>query len=168
MRLSCVLLLASVAFPALAETADAYVRVSPRDRRYLELTDGTPYIPVGLNMISPPYTKNGEEASLAGLDDWLTKLSANGGNYIRVWLSNPFWAVEHEKSGVYDESRARRIDQLLAMCKRHGIRVKLTMEHFRSIGGGKQSWADEPFRNVANGGIAQSMADFFDGEASRA
>ncbi len=92
MRLSCVLLLASVAFPALAETADAYVRVSPRDRRYLELTDGTPYIPVGLNMISPPYTKNGEEASLAGLDDWLTKLSSNGGNYIRVWLSNPFWA----------------------------------------------------------------------------
>jgi len=168
MRLTAVLLLVAAAFPVMADPADAYVRVSPRDRRYLELTDGTPYIPVGLNMIAPPYTRNGEEAALAGLDDWLTKLSSNGGNYIRVWLSNPFWAVEHEKSGVYDETRAKRIDQLLAMCRRHGIRVKLTMEHFRSIGGGKQSWADEPFRNVANGGIAQSMADFFDGEASRA
>ena len=42
------------------------------------------------------------------------------------------------------------------------------MEHFRSIGGGRQSWADKPLHNVANGGTAQSMADFFDGEASRA
>jgi hypothetical protein len=168
MRLSVILLLAVSAFPAMGGPEDAFVRVSPRDHRYFELSDGTPYIPVGLNMISPPYSKGGEEAWLAGMDDWLTKLSANGGNYIRVWLSNPFWAVEHDKSGVYDETRAQRIDKMLAMCRRHGIRVKLTMEHFRSIGGGSQSWADEPFRAMANGGTAKSMADFFDGEASRA
>lgn len=168
MKLSVLLLLIAVAFPVLADPADAYVRVSSRDRRYLELTDGTPYIPIGLNMISPPDIRAGEDAALAGMDEWLTKLSSNGGNYIRVWISSPFWAVEHEKSGEYDESRAKRIDRMLEMCRRHGIRVKLTMEHFRSIGGGKQSWADEPFRNAANGGIAQSMADFFDGEPSRA
>jgi hypothetical protein len=160
-------LLAATVFPALADPADAFVRVSPRDRRYLELTDGTPYIPNGLNMISPPSTKAGEDAALAGMDDWLTKLASNGGNYIRVWLSSPFWAVEHEKSGVYDEARARRIDHLLEVCHRQGIRVKLTMEHFRSIGGGSQSWADEPFRNAANGGIARSMDDFFNGDPSR-
>ncbi|HEY3836416.1 MAG TPA: hypothetical protein VGL72_07590 [Bryobacteraceae bacterium] len=168
MRFSVLLLLLAAAFPAAGDPADAYVRVSPQDRRYLELTDGTPYLPIGLNMIGPPDVQKGEAAALAGMDDWLTKLSSNGGNYIRVWLSNPFWAVEHEKSGEYDEARAKRIDQLLAMCRRHGIRAKLTMEHFRSIGGGRQSWADEPFRNVANGGTATSMADFLDGEASRA
>jgi hypothetical protein len=168
MKFCALLLVLAAATPILADSADAYVRVSTRDRRYLELTDGSPFIPVGLNMISPPYTRNGEEAALAGLDDWLTKLSSNGGNYIRVWLSNPFWAVEHDKAGVYDEARAKRIDQLLALCRKHHIRVKFTMEHFRSIGGGKQAWADEPFRNVANGGPAQSMADFFDGESSRA
>jgi hypothetical protein len=168
MKLCALLLVLAAATPLIADPMDAYVRVSPRDPRYLEISDGSPYIPNGLNMIAPPYTRNGEQAALAGLDDWLTKLSANGGNYIRVWISNPFWAVEHDKSGVYDEARAKRIDELLAMCRRHGIRVKFTMEHFRSIGGGKQAWADEPFRNVANGGIAQSMADFFDGEPSRA
>jgi hypothetical protein len=168
MRLSLVLLTLLAAAPAVADPADAFVRVSPRDRRYLELTDGTPYIPIGLNMISPPNIRDGEEAAFAGLDEWLTSLSANGGNYIRVWLSSPFWAVEHEKSGVYDETRAKRIDRLLEMCRRHGIRVKFTMEHFRSIGGGKQSWADEPLHNVTNGGTAQSIADFFDGEPSRA
>jgi hypothetical protein len=168
MRLSLVLLTLLVASPVMADPADAYVRVSPRDRRYLELTDGTPYIPIGLNMIGPPNIGEGEGAAFKGLDEWLTSLSANGGNYIRVWLSSPFWAVEHEKSGVYDESRAQRIDRLLEMCRRHGIRVKFTMEHFRSIGGGKQSWADEPLHNVTDGGTAQSIADFFDGEPSRA
>lgn len=168
MRLFVILLLAAATLPALADPADAYIRVSPRDHRYLELTDGTPYIPIGLNMIAPPNINKGEEAALAGMDEWLTKLSSNGGNYIRVWLSSPFWAVEHDKSGAYDEARARRIDKLLEMCRRHGIRVKFTMEHFRSIGGGRQAWADEPFRSIANGGTALSMADFFDGEPSRA
>jgi hypothetical protein len=65
MRLCVALLLllsALPALPALAEPADAYVRVNPRDRRYLELTDGTPYIPVGLNMVGPSDIKAGEYA----------------------------------------------------------------------------------------------------------
>ena len=69
---------------------------------------------------------------------------------------------------MYDAEKARRIDRLLDLCRKYHIRVKLTMEHFRSIGGGRQAWADKPLHNVANGGPAQSMADFFDGEASRA
>jgi hypothetical protein len=145
-----------------------YVGVSQRDRRYLELSDGKPYIPIGLNMISPPDVRQGEEAALRGMEAWLASLSANGGNYIRVWLSNDFWDVEHEKSGVYDEEKARRIDRMLDLCRKYGIRVKLTMEHFRTIGGGRQPWADKPLHNIANGGTAQSMADFFDGEPSRA
>lgn len=31
-----------------------FVRVSPRDCRYLELTDGAPYIPIGLNLVGGP------------------------------------------------------------------------------------------------------------------
>jgi hypothetical protein len=153
---------------AAADHDSAFVRVSPRDHRYLELSDGSPYIPNGLNMISPPSTRGGEEEALRGMEGWLASLSSNGGNYIRVWLSNPFWDVEFEKSGVYDAERAKRADRLLDLCRKYHIRVKLTMEHFRSIGGGRQAWADKPLHNVANGGPAQSMADFFGGEASRA
>jgi hypothetical protein len=173
-RVSFALFITIFALPALAgaagaaDSSRAFVRVSPRDHRYFELTDGTPYIPIGLNMISPPGTQGGEAAALRGMEAWLSSLSSNGGNYIRVWLSNEFWDVEHEKSGVYDPDKAKRIDQLLEMCRNYNIRVKLTMEHFRSIGGGRQAWADKPLHNVANGGPAQSMADFFDGEPSRA
>lgn len=162
------LLLAAALAARAADHNAAYVRVSPRDHRYLELTDGSPYIPIGLNMIAPPNARAGEDKALAGMEEWLRSLSANGGNYIRVWLSDPFWDVEHEKSGQYDAEKARRIDRMLELCRKYGIRVKLTMEHFRSIGGGRQAWADKPLHNAANGGPAQSMADFFDGEASRA
>lgn len=161
MRILILLLLAVMLAPA------QYVRVSTRDHRYLELTDGTPYVPIGLNMISPPGGSD-EEAALRGMEAWLDSLASNGGNYIRVWLSNPFWDVEHERSGVYDAEKAKRIDRLIEMCRKRGIRVKMTLEHFRSIGGGRQRWADKPLHNMVNGGTASSIADFFDGEASRA
>ena len=150
-----------------AASPEAFVRVSPRDPRYLELSGGEPYIPVGLNMIAPPRAGGGEEAAFNGFEEWLSKLSANGGNYIRVWLSNPFWEPEHENSGVYDSGRARRIDRMLELCRKYGIRVKMTMEHFRTIGEPGKSWSDKPMHHVSRGGPAKSIADFFDGAAAR-
>ena len=91
---------------------EAFVRVSPRDNRYLELSDGTPYIPIGLNLIAP---NTREEEGLARMDEWMGKLSAHGGNFLRVWISSPFWDVEHRESGVYDEQKAQRIDELLRL-----------------------------------------------------
>lgn len=144
----------------------AYVQVSRRDPRYLELSDGSPYIPVGLNLIAPP--GRDETQGLKQYETWLDKLAANGGNYFRAWLSSPFWDVEDTQCGEYREPKARRIDAMLAMARERNLRVKMTMEHFRSIGGGTQAWADKPLHHVANGGTAESIADFFDGERSRA
>lgn len=150
-----------------AGAADGFVRVSPRDPRYFELSDGSPYVPIGLNLIAPPGRPD-DAGGLKVYEGWLDELAANGGNYIRAWLSNPFWDVEHERSGEYDEAKARRIDALLEMARARGIRVKMTLEHFRSIGGGTQGWADKPLHHVSKGGTAESIADFFDGEKSRA
>jgi hypothetical protein len=139
-----------------------FVRVSPRDPRYFELSDGRPYVPIGLNMIAPP----GDEG-LPGLEAWMDRLQANGGNYIRVWLSNPFFDVEHERCGDYDEAKAKRIEAMLAIAARHGIRVKMCLEHFRHLGGGRQAWAAKPLHLAANGGTAADISDFFNGAASR-
>jgi hypothetical protein len=146
--------------------AESFVRVSKRDPRYLELDDGSPYIPIELNLIAPP--GRDPDAGLLIYKDWLDKLSPNGGNYVRAWLSNTFWDLEHARSGEYDPEKARLIDALLAMARQRKIQVKLTLEHLRSIGGGPQAWADKPLHNAVNGGPATSIADFFDGEKSRA
>ena len=150
---------------AAAQLGQPYVRVSPRDARYFELSDGKPYIPIGLNMIAPP--GRDEKQALAQMEDWMRKLSANGGNYIRLWLSNPFFDVEHTKSGVYDEDKAKRIDAVLALARKYNIRVKMTLEHFRHLGDGKQTWAGKPIYRVSQGGPAKDITDFFANPASR-
>lgn len=151
-----------------ADPTVAFVRVSPRDRRYLELSDGSPYIPIGLNLIAPPEQAKDGTPGLRVYETWLDKLTSNGGNYVRAWISNTFWDVEHTRSGEYDDTKAQRIESMLQMARQRGIRVKMTLEHFRSIGGGNQPWADKPLHHVSNGGTAESISDFFDGERSRA
>ncbi len=140
---------------------ETFVRVSPRDPRYFELTDGTPYLPVGLNMVGPP----GD--GLEGMERWMEKLSRHRGNFIRVWLSTPFFEVEHEKSGQFDEEKAKRIDGLLEIARKRRIRVKMCLEHFRHTGEGRQRWAARPLHRKAHGGPAESTADFFDSPACR-
>lgn len=149
---------------------DASIRVSPRDSRYFERTDGQAYVPIGLNMISPGGNLD-TEAGLAVVDRWFGKLAEQGGNFARIWLSSPFWDVEHEHAGVYDEAKAERIDGLLQLARKHNIRLKLTIEHFREIdpnSGYRQTWSLKPLHHVSQGGPARSIADWFDGEPARA
>ena len=68
---------------AAADSASAFIRVSPRDPRYFEYTDGRPYIPIGLNLIHPNTPDAGGMARMAL---WLQRLGTNGGNYARIWL----------------------------------------------------------------------------------
>jgi len=147
-------------------TDKPYVRVSPRDSHYFELSDGRPYVPVGLNMIAPP--GGDEKQALARMEEWMRKLSENGGNFIRIWLSNGFFDVEHAKSGAYDDQKAERIRAVLALARKYDLRVKMTLEHFRHLGDGSQRWAAKPMHAVANGGPAKDIVDFFAGPASRA
>jgi hypothetical protein len=146
----------------------SYVRVSLRDPRYLELTDGNPYVPIGLNLIHPRSSQESE--GLAQMERWMTMLAGNGGNFLRVWLSSPFWDVEHLEAGAYDEQKARRVDALLEMARRHRIRLKLTLEHFREIDPQdvRQRWASKQIHHVSRGGTASSMPEWLSNEVSRA
>ena len=139
-----------------------FVRVSPRDCRYFELDNGKPYIPIGLNLIAPP-----KDGDMAVMDEWFGKLQAQGGTYARIWLGNGFFDVEHEKSGVYDEAKARHIDEMLASARRHGIRVKLCIDFFRHLGEGTQVWAAKPLHLVKNGGLATNMVEWVNSPVCR-
>jgi hypothetical protein len=167
------LILATVfCWPAVANAASvegtaAYVQVSPRDSRYLELSDGTPYVPIGLNVIHPRSSQESE--GLEQMERWMAVLAENGGNFIRIWLSSPFWDVEHEKAGSYDEQKARRLHALLEKARRNGIRVKLTVEHFREINPEdvRQRWASKQIHHTSRGGTASSMPEWLSNDASR-
>jgi hypothetical protein len=165
------LTLVSVAGVAAAADPQAYVRVSPRDTRYFELTDGSRYVPIGLNLaVSPTGVKLGisKVPELPDYERWFRRLAENGGNYARVWLSSRTFDVEHEKSGQYDPECGKRIDQLLVLARRYGIRLKLCLEHFRHVGDGPQPHFAKKLHHVSQGGLAQKTADFFDTPAGRA
>ena len=115
-------------------------------------------------MIAPP---GDSDEALARMEEWMGRLAANNGNFLRIWLSNAFFDVEHSQSGVYDEQKARRIDAVLAMARRHNIRVKMTLEHFRHLGDGRQAWAAKSIHHVSTGGPAKDIVDFFANPASQ-
>jgi len=145
--------------------SESFVQVSRHDKRYFQLSNGSPYIPIGLNMIAP--SGRNEEEALATMEKWIENLAGNRGNYIRLWLSNNFFDVEHERSGQYDAEKAKRIDTVLEMARKHNIRVKMTIEHFRHFFRDTQSWAAKPLHHVSRGGPAESIDDFFQGKRSR-
>jgi len=144
---------------------EAYVRVSPRDHRYFELSNGSPYIPIGLNIAFPRFLYD-EDAVLNQMETRLQNLSANGGNYIQIWMGHPFYDVEHSRSGRYDSIKVRRIDAVLALARKYGVRVKMTFEHFRTLSESPPLYAGDaplgkPIHHVTNGGPAKDMSEFF-------
>lgn len=134
-----------------------FVRLSPRDSRYFELTNGRPYIPVGFNLVGPPPAED--------LKRVVGQMADHGVNYCRIWLDQPLWSVEHAESGVYDDEKAEQLDRFLDLCRPRGIRVKMCIEWFRSIAAKRptppvKGSFPKPIHHVANGGFYQDMNDF--------
>lgn len=152
--------------PAAPADAPTYVRVSPRDPRYFELTDGRPFVPIGLNMVHPGGPKGQEQATM---ERWVDALSTNGGNFIRIWMWHAWWCPERAP-GVFDEEGARRLRALLDYCAPRGVRVKITLDYFRELDPARAgtTWAMREAYHVSRGGPSSSMKDFFDGAAGRA
>ncbi len=79
-----------VGFHNAADAAEAsvdtgpFVRISPRDHRYFELSDGRPYIPNGLNLIGPSgSTRSNTKKGLAEMELWMKSLADHGGSFER-------------------------------------------------------------------------------------
>src|SRR5687767_2883970 len=139
-----------------------FIQVSKHNPAYFSFKDGTTYIPVGINMISPSGRySNHPDSGFSEIDEWMENLSANGGNYIRVWLSNSFWDIE-EKAGIYDEKKAARIDRFIEMARRYHLRIKMTLEHFRSISihENPQQWATKTAYHKSSGGPLDSVRQY--------
>lgn len=142
----------------MSENNMSFVRVSPRDSRYFELSNGEPYIAIGFNLVGPP-----KEEELEGI---VKKMAENRINYCRVWLSTREWNIEDQKSGEYDGEKAKIIDKFLKLARGNGIRVKMCLEHFRDIAA-EGNFFNNPLHHVSTGGPYENIGDFLDGEKGR-
>ena len=166
-KLLTVLLLSSVLLSCInlkkmtrVDDNDQFVKVSSKNPRYFETTDGRPWIPVMINYIMP----NGEEAQVfKKVNLYFKNFSHNGGNAMRVWISCSFLEIEDKKVGEYNQVKFKRIDSVLSLAKKYGIRLKFTLQHIRSIEAEDtkvESWSNSAFMAVENGGPFKNILDY--------
>lgn len=129
-----------VLLAARSAMAENFVRVSEKNPSYFELSDGTPYVPIGVNLcILRDSDASGkvflldDSAALKRMEFYFQKLRENGGNYCRVWLGMPPFEIETEKAGHFDEIRLENVQKLLNLAQKYGIYVKFCFEHFRTL-----------------------------------
>lgn len=117
---------------ALLCAAQTYVRVAQGNPRYLELATGEVFIPIGPNIAWERYA-TAEEEIFARTEERFRKLAANGGNFSRVWISHPFYDVDPAAAPEAAAQKLGRIDRLLELAVRYKLRLKLCIEHFRTL-----------------------------------
>jgi len=140
-----------------------YIGVSKINPAYFSFSDGTSYIPVGINLINPSGRNHQiPDSAFYEIDLWMKNLAQNGGNYIRVWLSESFWDIEDQAAGKYSEEKVKRIDRFFQMARKYKLRIKITLEHFRSVTlqENSQTWANKFVYHTSKGGPLDSIRQY--------
>lgn len=120
----------------LAPNSDGYVRVSSVDKKYFALTSGKSFYPVGVNLCW------GGDKGTYHYDEWIPKLSENGVNVLRVWLS-PFWTTfsleqpgkskDGKGMGVFSLENLSKLDRVVDVARSKGMRVKFCLESYNIL-----------------------------------
>lgn len=140
--------------------------VDPLATTHFAFDDGTPFVPVGLNICWA--------ASDQVLDDyrrWFTRLAAQGGNFARLWMASWSFAIEWKDTGLGDYSarldRAALLDAVFELAESLGIRLMLCLvNHGAFTEKNDAEWADNPY-NRARGGPLARPEDFVTDETAQ-
>jgi hypothetical protein len=156
-------------FSVQVESSDAsgFLRIDPHDPRRFRFDDGSPFVPVGLNV-------GWNQRSLAAYyDDFYGRMAANGINWTRYWMA-PFarqalewtfqdtrWWELYQGVGHYHQGAAALLDYIVNLADQSGIYLQLVLElHTMYSTRVNPLWDDNPY-NAANGGWLAQAADFF-------
>ncbi len=150
-------------FACAESTSRGFVRRA--GARYLKFDDGTPYFAIGENM------GWGEGNQIVDFRRWIDRLSASGGNYIRVWMASWSFAVEWQDTGLGDYTARQRqaflLDEVIDYAASKGVYVQLCLNnHGQYSANTNPEWAQNPY-NAGNGGPCDEPADFFTDATAR-
>ncbi len=84
---------APVTFSSRPSPSNGYVRVSRRDPRYFEFSNGQPFFPIGQNLA---YIGDSQYVTPVKVAETFEKLSSHGANYLRIWTCCHDWALAIE------------------------------------------------------------------------
>lgn len=134
-----------------------FIRVSPRNSRYFEFSDGRPYFPIGHNICWAD-----SQLKTYDYDNYFRKMAAARENFTRIWMAS--WSLELEGARLddYRLDNAWRLDHILAFARTYGIYVKLCFDNFYDFAQRRHS----PYWR-AHGGMCERPADFFTSEEAK-
>jgi len=147
-----------------------HVGVSAKALRYFETSDGRGWIPVGCNICFDRLNVTGAAdapATRGRFGAWLDAFAANGGNFVRLWLGHKSLEVMPDRPGAYDAVQDETLKFIVRKCEAKGVRLKLTLESFRSVLF-DSSKARQPFFNrTLYAPYAKTMREFYASEKCR-
>jgi hypothetical protein len=84
---------AAVRFECTASDSPGFLRVSKKDPRFLEFSEGRPFFAIGQNLAFIGY---GQYVTPAKAEEIFSRLAENGANFVRVWTCCEDWALAIE------------------------------------------------------------------------
>ena len=135
-----------------------FIRVDERNPHYFVFDNGEPYFPVGENI----GWALGD--SISEYDTWLSSLSDNNANFIRVWMASWEFGIEWIDTPLGDYSnrqwRAYELDQVFELMAENDVYAMLSLiNHGQFNDSVDPEWANNPY-NAANGGPLENPEDF--------
>ena len=158
------------------------VEVSKRNAKYFSYQDGTPFIPIGLNIhANPDYRAEARYrifpvANRGVLDykEYFEQCAKNGINCIEIWMASWTFSLEWSSRrnnymgiGRYNLINAARLDKVFEYAKKYNILINLVLDpHGKFSTSVTQEWHENPFNKnstyaKSDGGFIASNEDIF-------
>lgn len=151
--------------PAAAPQNRGFAHTNPS--LFFAFDNGEQYISIGENMAWP------QSNAYLDFTRWIDKLTAHGGNFIRIW--NCHWGLGLEwlddgnYAGLkkYHQGNCFYLDWLFGHCAEKGVLVMLCLHHHGQVSTRVNSnWKENPY-NTTNGGPCRRTWDFFSNAKAR-
>jgi len=154
------------AFTAVASQHRGFLRVSPRDPRYLEFDDGSPFFSLGYGN----HEWSASPSDIINHKRHQSQLAFYGGNTLSVnfdTLADSPFQLESQNTGLrkYSLLNAFKFDYALDMARKRGIYLQPCI--MQTANGFGKHWAGSRFNKV-NGGPCKAPEDIFTNDETRA
>ena len=143
-------------FLVVESASQGFVRLDKK-RGIFQFDRGAIFLPIGQNLCWGPGTQ-----PLQAYDKWMSELSKQKANYIRVWMAPWGFRLENKEKGLgrYDQLRAWQLDELFERCQRMGIYVQLCLLNHGAFSRNQDpDWHNNPY-NQKLGGMCRIPDEF--------
>jgi len=133
------------------------------DNRSFSYQDGTPYFPIGMNLLHYGKPDNHSRVLYNTTTSAMKNIADYDGNLVRLWMDAKRFGIEWAETGLgnYDsrQPRMQDLDDIIQLAHQLDLKVLLTMDAAYQI---EHMWNDNPYRSVA-----ASKTAFFTNEESK-